>query len=217
MQRELPDSVIPEILVPHFVSVQQSYSATSGTPEALDALRLCLHYLPEQNYNVLKYLIKHLSKVAENTDKNKMTPVSLSIVFGPNLMHCGDGLEGLRMQGYSNSLVCQLIRFYKELFGKSKKRPGVDVSTSTQPRPGSGIPAKPVPYAEYVASKKEQVLMASGGHIDLDTTNHSERSIDEAIQERTNDTLSPTSPLKLPLGKELQKNSCSTCSICHAT
>lgn len=175
--------------MPHFVSVQQSYTGTSGTPEALDALRLCLHYLPEQNYSVLKFLIKHLTKVAASTEMNRMTPVSLSIVFGPNLLHCGDGLEGLKMQGYSNSIVCQLIRFYKELFGKSRKRPGIDT------------PPRPLPYAEYVASKKEQALMSSGSY-DLDTT-HSERSIDEAVQERSNDTFSPISPRQLSLGEEL--------------
>lgn len=172
--------------MPHFVSVQQSYSGASGTPEALDALRLCLHYLPESNYNVLKFLIKHLTRVAESTELNRMNSVSLSIVFGPNLLHCGDGLEGLRMQGYSNSIVCQLIRYYKELFGRARKRPG------------SEVPAKPTPYAEHVACKK-QALMATAVP-DLDST-YSERSIDEAVHERSNNTFSPTSPRQLPLGK----------------
>lgn len=196
--------MIPEILVPHFVSVQQSYSGSTGSPEALDALRLCLHYLPEANYNVLKYLVRHLATVAEYTEMNKMTPVSLSIVFGPNLMHCGDGLEGLKMQGYSNSIVCQLIRCYKELFGRPRKRPGSETPTKPQPkRAGGEAPSKLVPYAEYIAGKKETGLVASGGSVDLDTTTHSERSIDEAILERSNDTLSPImSPRQLPHGKD---------------
>lgn len=170
--------------MPHFVSVQQSYSGKSGTPEALNALRLCLSYLPESNYTVLTFLIKHLTKVAEEMDKNKMTSVSLSIVFGPNLLHCGEGLEGLRMQGYSNAIVCQMIQYFKELFGAGRKSAGNDT------------PSKPLPYAEHMANKKERT--GDGSH-DLDHT-LSERSIDEAILDRSNGTLSPTSPNHLPLG-----------------
>lgn len=130
--------------MPHFVSLQQSYPGET-TSESLDALQHCLKFLPESNYNVLRFLIKHLAKVAENSDKNKMTSVSLSIVFGPNLFHCGSGLEALRMQGYSNSCVCRMIQHHKVLFSRSVRR-----------RAGSDMPTKPVPYMEHMASKRRE-------------------------------------------------------------
>ena len=133
------------MLLPHFVSLQQSYTNESSQ-EAIDALHHCLKVLPEPNYSILRYLIKHLAKVAENSEENKMTPISLSIVFGPNLFHCGSGLEGLRMQGYSNSIVCRMIQNHKILFGKSRRGSSI-----------SGTPAKPTPYIEHMKRFKKQV------------------------------------------------------------
>ena len=141
IQRELPDGVIPEILMPHFVSLHQSYPG-EASQESLEALQHCLKFLPEPNYNTLKFLIKHLAKVVEHTENNKMTAVSLAIVFGPNLFHCGSGLEALKMQGYSNSIVCRMIQYHDVLFVKTRKRDGSE-------------PPKPVPYAEHVKEKRK--------------------------------------------------------------
>ena len=124
----------------HFVSVQQSHPS-EATPDALEALQNCLRYLPEPNYNVLRYLIRHMVKVAEHSDQNKMTAVSLAIVFGPNLFHCGAGLEGLRLQGFSNAAVCRMVQNHKVLFPRGKKWGVTD-------------PPKPRPYLEHVAEKK---------------------------------------------------------------
>ena len=46
--------------------------------------------LPKTNYNNVKYLIKFLSKLAEKSDINKMTPSNIAIVFGPNLLYSKD-------------------------------------------------------------------------------------------------------------------------------
>ena len=45
-----------------------------------------------------------------------MTPVSLSIVFGPGVFHCGGGLEGMKLQGYANSVLCRLVMYSDALF-----------------------------------------------------------------------------------------------------
>ena len=50
------------------------------------------------------------------SDTNKMTAVSLSIVFGPSVFHCGGGLEGMREQGYANSVLCRFIMYTNTLF-----------------------------------------------------------------------------------------------------
>ncbi len=140
--------------MPHFVSTQESYPS-QATKEALEALHHCLRFLPEQNYNVLKFLIRHLAKVSEHSSSNKMTAASLAIVFGPNLFHCGSGLEGLRLQGYSNSTVCRMIQNHKKLFNHRKDRMERD-------------PVKPLPYAVHMAEKREsQVYIYCTCHSDI--------------------------------------------------
>lgn len=47
---------------------------------------LILEKLPEDNYQVLKYIFQFLSKVMDRCDLNKMTSSNLAVVFGPNLV-----------------------------------------------------------------------------------------------------------------------------------
>jgi len=42
--------------------------------------------LPEENYETLKYLLKHLLKITEYRLQNRMHISNLAIVFGPTLM-----------------------------------------------------------------------------------------------------------------------------------
>lgn len=41
--------------------------------------------LPEENYDLLKYLLNFLVLVAQHEEENKMGPMVLAIVFGPNV------------------------------------------------------------------------------------------------------------------------------------
>jgi len=129
--------------MPHFVSIQQAHPS-EATPEVLQAISRCLKFLPEVNFNSLRFLIRHVAKVAEHSGENKMTAVSLAIVFGPNLFHCGSGLEALKLQGFSNSLVCRMIQNHKMLFPRGQKREGP-------------VPIKPRPYVEHAAIKNNMV------------------------------------------------------------
>ena len=63
-------------------------------------------------YVLKEYVHVYLSP----SDTNKMTAVSLSIVFGPSVFHCGGGLEGMREQGYANSVLCRFIMYSNTLF-----------------------------------------------------------------------------------------------------
>ncbi|XP_063986175.1 rho GTPase-activating protein 1 isoform X2 [Diachasmimorpha longicaudata] len=46
---------------------------------------LVLEKLPEDNYQLLKYIVQFLSRVMDRSDLNKMTSSNLAVVFGPNL------------------------------------------------------------------------------------------------------------------------------------
>ncbi|XP_051538399.1 rho GTPase-activating protein 21-like isoform X3 [Myxocyprinus asiaticus] len=58
--------------------------------ERLKVLKRLLHELPDHHYETLKFLSAHLKTVAENSEKNKMEPRNLAIVFGPTLVRTSE-------------------------------------------------------------------------------------------------------------------------------
>ncbi|XP_049633700.1 rho GTPase-activating protein 21 isoform X3 [Suncus etruscus] len=58
--------------------------------ERLRTLKRLIHDLPEHHYETLKFLSAHLKTVAENSEKNKMEPRNLAIVFGPTLVRTSE-------------------------------------------------------------------------------------------------------------------------------
>ncbi|MGH0134805.1 UNVERIFIED_CONTAM: hypothetical protein FKN15_052591 [Acipenser sinensis] len=49
-------------------------------------IRDMLRQLPRSHYSTLQYLIRHLCRVAEKQEENKMTASNLGIIFGPTLI-----------------------------------------------------------------------------------------------------------------------------------
>ncbi|XP_066485101.1 rho GTPase-activating protein 21 isoform X2 [Tiliqua scincoides] len=58
--------------------------------ERLKTLKRLIRDLPEHHYETLKFLSAHLKTVAENSEKNKMEPRNLAIVFGPTLVRTSE-------------------------------------------------------------------------------------------------------------------------------
>ncbi|KAL3875584.1 hypothetical protein ACJMK2_033522 [Sinanodonta woodiana] len=112
--RELPDSVIPEHMTKQFVDLQETYR--NDTAECLKKLKTILTELPEEHYNLLKFISHFLAVVSCNQVVNKMSPMALAIVFGPNIFRCGQGMLGLRDQGTTNQIVHKFIDQYNVLF-----------------------------------------------------------------------------------------------------
>lgn len=111
--RELPDPLIPQNLTAEFIKIHQAQKGDSGS---LSEMKSLLEKLPSSNYQLLKYLCKFLVKVSMNEENNKMSSMALSIIFGPNLFRCKDGIEGLREQGHTNAIVCTFIEEFDTLF-----------------------------------------------------------------------------------------------------
>lgn len=112
--REIPESLIPENKTQRFISVQEEYQ--NNPAGCISGLRLELQGLGEVHYNLLRYLIRFLVVVAQYERTNKMSPMSLAIVFGPNLFRCGQGVIGLKDQGKINQIVYKFITNYDALF-----------------------------------------------------------------------------------------------------
>jgi hypothetical protein len=61
---------------------------SSSTPQSnkMDAFKGVIKKLPKTNYDNIKYLIKFLNKIVENSEKTKMNNTNLGICFGVSLL-----------------------------------------------------------------------------------------------------------------------------------
>ncbi|KAG6937992.1 Rho GTPase activating protein 1, partial [Chelydra serpentina] len=79
--RELPEPLLTFSLYSHVVNFQNVEESNR-----VDIVRKTLQTLPEENYQVLCFLMAYLAEVSAHSDVNKMTNTNLAVVFGPNLL-----------------------------------------------------------------------------------------------------------------------------------
>uniref|UniRef100_A0A1A8N460 Rho GTPase-activating protein 17 n=4 Tax=Nothobranchius TaxID=28779 RepID=A0A1A8N460_9TELE len=80
--RELPEPLMTYQLYDEWIQA----SSVSDPDKRLQALWLVCDKLPKSNKNNLRYLVKFLAKLAQESEVNKMTPSNIAIVLGPNLL-----------------------------------------------------------------------------------------------------------------------------------
>lgn len=61
-------------------------------------------------------LCKHLDRIAQQADVNKMTPRNIGVVFGPTLFKSADPLQGLADISNFNAIVEKIIQHFELLF-----------------------------------------------------------------------------------------------------
>ncbi|XP_004773275.1 rho GTPase-activating protein 9 isoform X1 [Mustela putorius furo] len=79
--RELPQPLVPPFLLPHF----RAALALSESDQCVSQIRELIGSMPKPNRDTLQCLLEHLCRVIAHSDKNRMTPHNLGIVFGPTL------------------------------------------------------------------------------------------------------------------------------------
>uniref|UniRef100_A0A8C6EF18 Rho GTPase activating protein 45 n=1 Tax=Moschus moschiferus TaxID=68415 RepID=A0A8C6EF18_MOSMO len=102
--RQLPEPLISFRLYHELVGMAkdslkaeaEAKAASRGRPDATESeaaamamagrLRELLRDLPQENWATLRYLVRHLRRIVEVEQDNKMTPGNLGIVFGPTLL-----------------------------------------------------------------------------------------------------------------------------------
>ncbi|GAB6020010.1 hypothetical protein CHUAL_002760 [Chamberlinius hualienensis] len=84
--RKLPEPLLTCELYPAFIEA----SKCDNPDRRMYEIKKMLHQLPDCNYESLKYLIRHLQKVVEHSNINKMEARNLAIVFGPTLVRAAD-------------------------------------------------------------------------------------------------------------------------------
>ncbi|XP_029001841.1 rho GTPase-activating protein 45 isoform X2 [Betta splendens] len=120
-------------------------------PEVLvlvDKLVELLKELPKTNLATLRYIIRHLRKIAELEEDNKMSASNLGIVFGPSLMRprptgATISLSSLVDYPHQARIMEALIVFYSSIFqSKSAQSSKTSRTASTSTQQGSTVDDK---------------------------------------------------------------------------
>nr|XP_019938731.1 PREDICTED: rho GTPase-activating protein 17 isoform X4 [Paralichthys olivaceus] len=80
--RELPEPLMNYQLYDEWIQA----SSVTDPDKRLQALWVICDKLPKNNKTNLRYLVKFLAKLAQDSESNKMTPSNIAIVLGPNLL-----------------------------------------------------------------------------------------------------------------------------------
>ncbi|KAL7873719.1 hypothetical protein AOLI_G00127900 [Acnodon oligacanthus] len=110
--RELPCGLIPNT---HSKRMQQALRDSKDGTELSEALKEILTRLPDDNYNILSYLLHFLSRVAAHSQWNHMTSENLATVFGPCIFRVPEGPRMLEEQTVCNTLTLHLLEKHSHL------------------------------------------------------------------------------------------------------
>ncbi|XP_065564401.1 rho GTPase-activating protein 21-B-like [Artemia franciscana] len=81
--RKLPDPVLTSELYPKFIEASKIENDLEKRKHSIKSL---IDELPDVNYRTISFLIRHLARVAEKSQTNKMDVKNLAIIFGPSLI-----------------------------------------------------------------------------------------------------------------------------------
>ncbi|XP_053722013.1 rho GTPase-activating protein 23-like isoform X1 [Synchiropus splendidus] len=87
--RKLPEPLLTDEKYGDFIEA----SRITDSEDKLKTMNKLVHDLPDHHYHTLKYLVGHLKRVADNSEKNKMNSRNLALVFGPTLVR--DSLDNM--------------------------------------------------------------------------------------------------------------------------
>ena len=88
--RDLPD---PLLTAAHYQPLIQAAKLEEDIVRR-DSVHALVNSLPDPNYATLRVLALHLHRIAQHSDRNKMTNSNLAIVFAPTLMGQQGGVNG---------------------------------------------------------------------------------------------------------------------------
>uniref|UniRef100_A0A7N6F5X2 Rho GTPase activating protein 17a n=1 Tax=Anabas testudineus TaxID=64144 RepID=A0A7N6F5X2_ANATE len=77
---------LPEPLMTYHLYDEWIQASRQDPDKRLQALWVVCDQLPKNNKTNLRYLVKFLARLAQDSEVNKMTPSNISIVLGPNLL-----------------------------------------------------------------------------------------------------------------------------------
>ncbi|KAM5308066.1 rho GTPase-activating protein 23 isoform 2-T2 [Glossophaga mutica] len=84
--RKLPEPLFTDDKYNDFIEANR----IEDSRERMKTLRKLIRDLPGHYYETLKFLVSHLKTIADHSEKNKMEPRNLALVFGPTLVRTSE-------------------------------------------------------------------------------------------------------------------------------
>uniref|UniRef100_A0A673TXB8 Rho GTPase activating protein 45 n=1 Tax=Suricata suricatta TaxID=37032 RepID=A0A673TXB8_SURSU len=172
----------------------EAKAAARGRPDAAESeaaavamagrLRELLQDLPPENRATLQYLLRHLRRIVEVEQDNKMTPGNLGIVFGPTLLRprpteATVSLSSLVDYPHQARIVETLIAHYGLVFEEEPEEvPGGQVRGVDDQRGEDGVQA-PCPEVGVAAVPRLQEEAMDGGPESQAASNDSDSEVEE--------------------------------------
>ncbi|XP_068598368.1 rho GTPase-activating protein 15 [Brachionichthys hirsutus] len=112
--RELPEPVVP---FGFFADIVETVKM-SDYMDKVDRLKCLVLNMPPPNHDTLEFTCRHLIRVLDNSDTNRMTTQNIGIVFGPTLMRPerDNGNMAVNMI-YQNQAVELILSEFDHIFG----------------------------------------------------------------------------------------------------
>lgn len=149
--RELPEPLIPQHFKTSYIQVHKDYHIDKN--ECHLRMRNLSDDLPKPNRQLLKFLCRFLVLISLNEDANKMHAKALAIVFAPNIFRCADGIEGIKEQSITNSIMGKFIEEYDIILkDENEDSPSLINCIQVQEAKDNNFvcpPVMPVPYKQH--------------------------------------------------------------------
>ncbi|XP_060547732.1 rho GTPase-activating protein 27 isoform X2 [Pantherophis guttatus] len=114
--RELPEPLFPFSYFDRLIAAAKMIDSAKRSHH----LREIVYSLPAANFNTLRVLFQHLSRVVEFREKNRMSLQSIAIVFGPTLLRPQEEEGNIAMYMYfQNQIMEQILSQTSYIFPES--------------------------------------------------------------------------------------------------
>ncbi|XP_058650465.1 rho GTPase-activating protein 12a isoform X4 [Onychostoma macrolepis] len=113
--RELPEPLFPYAFFNNFITAIKM----PDYKQKVQAVKDLMKQLPRPNHDTIQALFKHLKKVIQHVDMNRMTTQSVAIVFGPTLLRPEVETANMAVHMvYQNQIVELVLMEYETIFGR---------------------------------------------------------------------------------------------------
>ncbi|XP_055512806.1 rho GTPase-activating protein 21-B-like isoform X2 [Leucoraja erinacea] len=138
--RKLPQPLFTDDKYNDFIEANRLEDAA----ERLQTFKKLLWNLPEYYFETLKFLTGHLKTVADHSEKNKMEPRNLALVFGPTLVRTSEDkmIDMVTHMQDRYKIIETLIQHYDWFFNEDQDMDGkapVDHGCNTELQPVPNI------------------------------------------------------------------------------
>ncbi|KAB5530633.1 hypothetical protein PHYPO_G00131620 [Pangasianodon hypophthalmus] len=111
--RELPEPLFPYSFFDKFIAAIQ----ISDQSQRVSYMRDLVQALPLPNHNTMEVLFRHLRKVVDHCDSNRMSFQSMAIVFGPTLLRPEEESGNMAVHMvFQNQIVELILSKFDEVF-----------------------------------------------------------------------------------------------------